>query len=295
LQTTSGYFDPRNQDWEHFPPPRDDFSLGADFWIGHLPYNTDSDVVLDACEPAGFNHRPYRQYGCHYAFCRKANPPSHGPEFYEWDNEGFLGRALFLSRLIHPTTVAPHYSARLIFQNGELTNVVPANRGYASHVWIVANEWRDWLSETEAEELRAGIAVYNVQPPERIRRARSHIDHAVHAFYLDQRTASLVSAFESLLKIERKGFTAPLKLRMAALAQRVGTSITSDEAEIIYDDRSAFLHGSQPKYKEVTDELMARYSKFESVLRCALLKASTDPNFCSLFATDDAITSAFGR
>ena len=295
LQTTSGYFDPRNQDWEHFPPPQGEFSLGADFWIGGLPYNTDSDVVFDACEPAGFNHRPIRQYGCRYAFCRKAGPPSHSPEFYEWDNEGFLGRALFLSRLIHPTTVAPHYSARVIFQDGKLTNVVPANRGYGTHVSIVANEWRDWLSETEAQELRTAMAVYNLQPPERVRRARSHIDHAFHAFYLDQRTASLVSAFESLLKIGRNGLTAQFKLRVSTLAQRVGLTITSDEANTFYDDRSEFLHGSQRKYTDVTDELMERYNKFESVLRCALLKASTDPNFCNLFATDDAIRCAFGR
>jgi hypothetical protein len=294
LQTSSSYFDPRSQDWKHFPPPHGNFALDADFWIGRLPYNTDSDVVFDACDPAGFNHRPYRQFGCRYAFCRKANPPSHGPEFYEWDNEGFLGRTLFLSRLIHPTTVAPHYSARLIFQDGKLTNVVPANRGYGSHVWIVANEWRDWLSETEAEELRAGMVVYNIQPPDRVRRARSHIDHAFHAFYLDQRTASLVSAFESLLKIGRNRLTAQFKLRVPALAKWVGTTITSDEADTFYDDRSEFLHGSQPKYIDVTDELMEQYNKFESVLRCALLRASTDVSFCSLFATDDAIKTAFG-
>ena len=295
LQTTSGYFDPRNEDWQFFLPPQGDFSLGADFWIGSLPYRTDSDVVFDACDPAGFNHRPYRQYRCRYAFCRKANPPSHGPQFYEWDNEGSLGRTLFLSRLIHPTTVAPHYSARLIFQNGKLTNAVPANRGYGSHVWIVAKEWRDWLSQAEAEELRAAMGVYNAQPPERVRRARSHIDHAFHAFYLDQRTASLVSAFESLLKIGRNGLTAQFKLRVPALAQQVGTSITSDEANRFYDDRSEFLHGSQPKYRDLTEELMERYNKFESALRCTLLKASTDPSFCSLFASDDAIRSAFGR
>ena len=295
LQTTSGSFDPRNQDWDRFAPPQSDFSLGADFWIGELPYNADSDAVFDACEPAGLNHRPYRQYGCRYAFCRKAHPPTHGPEFYAWDNEGFLARALFLSRLIHPTTVAPHYSARLIFRDGKLTNVVPANLGYGSHVWIVAHEWRDWLSKTEAEELRTGLAVYNVQPPERVRRARAHIDHAFHAFYLTQRTASLVSAFESLLKIGRNGLAAQFRLRAPTLAQLVGLTITLDEANTFYDERSEFLHGSQPKYADLTDELMERYNKFESVLRRALLKASTDPSFCGLFATDDAIRGAFGR
>ncbi len=295
LQTSSGYFDPRNQDWEHYPPPQGNFSLGEDFWIGDLPYNTDSELVFDACQPAGFNHRPVRQYGCRYAFCRTVYPPGRGPEFYEWDNEGFLGRTLFLSRLIHPTTVAPHYSARLIFRDGKLTNVVPANRAYASHVWIVANEWRDWLSETEAEELRAAMAVYNGHPPQRVRRGRVHIDHAFHASYLDQRTASLVSGFESLLKIGFKWVTSQFGARVPALAQRMGVVITSDEADTFYDDRSQFLHGGQPTYADITPELMERYNRFETVLRRALLKASTDPIFCDIFATDDAIRDAFGK
>lgn len=294
LQTTSGFFDPRNQDWEHFPAPQGDFSLGADFWIGRLPYNVDSDMVFDACEPAGLNFRPYRQYGCRYAFCRKADPPSHGPEHYEWDNEGLLGRTLFLSRLIHPTTVAPHYSARLIFQDGKLTNVVPANLGYGSHVWIVANEWRDWLSETEAQELRTGMTVYNLQPPERVRRAQSRMDQAFHAFYLDQRTASLASAFESLLKVERNQATAQFKLRVPALAQLVGLSITPDEAGVLYDDRSVFVHGHQPNYTDVNDEIIERYGRFETTLGRALLRASTDQNFCDIFANDSAVTDKFG-
>lgn len=251
-------------------------------------------MVLDACEPAGFNHRPIRQFGSRYAFCRKANPPSHGPEFYEWDNEGVLGRTLFLSRLIHPTTVAPHYSARLIFWDGKLTNVVPANRGYGSHVWIVANEWRDWLSQTETRQLQSCAAVYNQQPHERIRRARSHIDHAFHAFYLDQRTASLVSGFESLLKVEMRNATAQFKLRVPALARTVGATITPDEAATLYDDRSVYVHGRTPNYSDLSDELIERYSKFETVLRCALLAASTDGGYGDQFSTDTAIVSAFG-
>ena len=124
LQST-GFFTGSYQDWENFPPPQNDFCLGADFWIGTLPQSVKSETVLDACEPAGFNFRPVRQFGCRYAFCRKVIPPSHGPEFYEWDQDAVMGRTLFLSRLIHPTTVATHYSSRLIFENDKLTTVVP--------------------------------------------------------------------------------------------------------------------------------------------------------------------------
>jgi hypothetical protein len=130
--------------------------------------------------------------------------------------------------------------------------------------------------------------------PERVRRARSHIDHAFRAFYLDQRTASLVSAFESLLKVERNRATAQFKLRVPALARTVGSTITPDEAENLYDDRSVYVHGRTPNYTDLSDELIERYNKFESVLRATLLRASTDAAFDFHFFSDAAITSAFG-
>jgi hypothetical protein len=293
IQST-GFFMGSYADWEQSPPPQSDFSLDADFWIGRLPHDVNSDAVLDACEPAGFHFRPIRQFGCQYAFCRKVTPPSQ--EFYSWDHDGVIGRALFLCRLIHPTSIAPHYSARLIFdEDGTLSSIVPGRvQGYGTYVWIVANEWRDWLSQAEAERLRDLMPVYIQEAPERVRRARSHIDHAFHAFYLDQRTASLVSSFESILKVERHRATAQFILRVPALARMIGFTITPDEAEGLYDDRSVFVHGVQSNYTDVSDELIERYNKFETVLRCALLHASTDAQFGNLFSTDDAIVRTFG-
>lgn len=292
IQST-GFFMGSYSDWERLPPPRDDFALSTDFWIGSLPNHVDSDAVLDACEPAGFHFRPIRQFGCRYAFCRRVVPPRE--DFYTWDHDGLIGRTLFLSRLIHPTTVAPHYSARLIFEEGSLSSVVPGRvQGYGTQVWIVAEDWRDWLSNAEAEQLRDAMPIYILNAPERVKRARSHIDHAFHAFYLDQRTASLVSGFESLLKIERHAATAQFKLRVPVLARMVGCAITPDEAEGLYDDRSVYVHGRTPNYTDVSDELIERYNKFETVLRSALLRASTDATFGNLFATDGTIISTFG-
>jgi hypothetical protein len=138
------------------------------------------------------------------------------------------------------------------------------------------------------------MPVYILNAAERVRHARSHIDHAFHAFYLDQRTASLVSSFESLLKVERHRATAQFVLRVPALAQTVGLVITPGEAESLYDDRSVYVHGRQPNYTDLSDELMERYNKFETVLRRALLRASTDAPFCDLFQTDAAIIRSFG-
>ena len=74
----------------------------------------------------------------------------------------------------------------------------------------------------------------------------------------------------------------------------VGLAITPDEAQAVYEDRSVYVHGRTPNYLGLSDELIERYNKFEAVLRCALLRASTDTMFGSLFATDGAIIGAFG-
>lgn len=162
-------------------------------------------------------------------------------------------------------------------------------------MWIVAEDLRDWLSTAEAEQLRDARPIYILNAPERVRRARSHIDHVFHAFYLDQRTASLVSGFESLLKVERHAATAQFKLHFPALARMVRCTITPDEAEALYNDRSVYVHVRTPNYTDVSNELMERCNRFETVLRCTLLRASTDVAFGSLFSTDGMIAQRSGH
>jgi hypothetical protein len=287
---------PLNQSfWEMHPRLDSDIALGSDFRIGGLPGGVTGETIVEACSPPGLNFNPARNCYYHYAYCRKVFPPSWGPEHLRWDHDGVIHRALFVARLIHPTTISPLYSARLFFENAELRTIVPgAVQANLVHVWIVATQWRDWLTKAEAERLRDCLPLYIKNPPERVRRARRHLDHAFHAFYLDQRTASLVSGFESLLKTERHAATAQFKLRVPALAQAVGSHITADEAEDLYDDRSVYVHGRAPNYTDVSSELIERYNKFETVLRCALLRASTEVAFTNLFAADGTIRSTFG-
>ena len=283
-------------DWEASPPIESDLFLEPDYWIGILPCNVTSESVIEAYSPAGFNFHPARNTGYRYAFCRKVTPPDLGPGHLGWDHDGVIRKTLFISRLIHPTTVCPQYSARLFLVDGELKTIVPGPiQGDLTHVWIVAKQWRDWLTQAEGEQLRDDMARFkwNVVP-ERVRRARSHIDHSFRAFYLDQRTASLVSAYESLLKIERNRATAQFKLRVPALARMMGFTIMPDDSEALYDDRSVYVHGRMPTYTDVRDELIERYNRFEMVLRSALLRASTDSLFGNLFAVDRTIADTFG-
>jgi hypothetical protein len=290
---TTGFYMGTEEDWLASPPPRENFPISTDIWIGKLPYGIKSRQVLDACDSAGYNFSPIRQYSGRYSFCRRVAPQT--SLFYEWDHDGLMRKLLFLSRLIHPTTIASESSARLIYEDGQLTTIVPGFvHGYGTRVWIVANEWRDWLSQSEAEQLRDSLPRYIADPPERVRRARGYIDHAFHAYYLDQRTASLVSSFESLLKVERHNATAQFKCRVPVLAKAVGLSVATDEAASFYDDRSVYVHGAPSKYTDVDDILIMRYNRFETVLRQTLLRASTDPDFCNLFSTDENVAHAFG-
>ncbi len=213
--------------------------------MGRLPLGIRCDLVFDACSPAAYNFRPVRQYGCRYAVCRRVHPGR--SDYYEWDNDGWVRRVLFISRLIRPTTIGTNLSAKLYFRDEELQTIVPGpTSSFGTHAWVVADsKWRDWLSVTECEQLRDAIPKYLLSPPDRVRQARKHIDHAFHSFYLDQRCASLVTGFESLLKISPYKATKQFALRAPRLAERVGLELTEAEAIALCDDRSAFVHGTQ--------------------------------------------------
>jgi hypothetical protein len=62
----------------------------------------------------------------------------------------------------------------------------------------------------------------------------------------------------------------------------------------MYEDRSAFVHGTPVSFTDLSQDLIVQYNRFESVLRRALLLASTDANFAATFASDGEIENAFG-
>ena len=293
LQTTGHFLADLHIFQENRPPEH--FVFNEEFWIGRLPHDVDSDRVFDACQPAGLNFRPARQYGMRYAFCRRMRPES--SDYYEWGSDLALPITVFLSRLIRPTTIALDYSARLYFENGELKTIVPGHtQGLGAHAWVVAKDnYRDWLSVPECERLRDLAIVYNRDAPDRVRRARKHIDHAFHAFYLHQRLASLVTSFEALLKVSQFQATRQFAARTMKLAEMLGHQLTKEEAEAMYRDRSAFVHGSQASFEELSDELIDMYNRFESVLRLALLRASTEADFAQIFSSDDMVLQTFGH
>ncbi|HWW23286.1 MAG TPA: hypothetical protein VNY78_05245 [Edaphobacter sp.] len=294
LQST-GRFQSELSVFQTSPPIQADFHIDQNMWIGRLPYALSSSTVMDACDSTGYNYRPARQNGCRYAFVRKIDSDEYPS--YQWDEDGHLGKVLFLSRLIHPTTVAGQYSARLIFESGKLKTIIPGHTsGFGTQVWIVADDWRDWLTTAEAEKLRDLLPIYLTTPPvDRVRRARARIDYAFHSYYLDQRVTSLVTGFESLLKVGERSATAQSRIRVPRLAELFGITITDDDARAIYGDRSDIVHGEGPRWKDVDEKLMTLYQKFEQLLRATLLKASINKTFSQNFASNQAIRNAFGN
>lgn len=294
LQTT-GHFRTDIHTFQNNRPPKENFVLGDEFWVGLLPHDVNSKLIFDACDPAGFNFRPVRQYGMHYAFCHRVEPDN--ANYYSWDSDLRIGITLFLSRLIRPTTIANCYSSRLYFEDEELRTIVAGpTQGLGAHVWVVAKDnWRDWLSVPELEQLRKLSALYEINAPDRVRRARKHIDNAFHAYYLDQRFASLVTSFESLLKVSDYKSTKQFASRAPKLAEMLGYELTGTEAEAMYKDRSAFVHGFEVSFTEFSDDLIEQYDRFERVIRLALLRASTESAFAQLFYSPESIQKAFGK
>jgi hypothetical protein len=295
VMQSTGTFQTDVYEYQRARPPREDFELESDLWVGRLPLEIKCDLVFDACDPAGYNFRPIRQYGCRYAICRRVHPGR--KDYYEWDIDGSMRRVLFLSRLIRPTTIGTNLSAKLYFRDGELQTIVPGpTSGFGTHAWVVADStWRDWLSVKEFERLRDLIPKYLLDPPDRVRQARKHIDHAFHSSYLDQRCASLVTGFESLLKISPYKATRQFALRAPRLAEHVDLELTEAEAIALYDDRSAFVHGTQVSFTDLNEELIVQYDRFEQVLRSSILLASIDSGFAALFSSDQSIEDAFGK
>jgi len=90
-------------EFQRHRPPNGVFELSEDCWVGLLPGGTHSDLVFNACGPAGYNFNPTRQFGCRYAVCRRVQPEP--TAVYVWDRDSWLRRLLFLSRLIRPTNI----------------------------------------------------------------------------------------------------------------------------------------------------------------------------------------------
>jgi hypothetical protein len=273
------------------PPIKERKPLSTDLWIGPLSHNI--EAVMSACEARGLNFNPIRQYGHHYCFVRERFS-DHFPSL-EWDEDQELQRLLLLSRLVHPTTASNHYSARLIYQDGDLKQIIPGpTQGIGAHAWVARDDWRDWLSVEELELITSLLPTFVLaEMPVRVRRAMHHFHFAQFSFSLDQRVASVVTAFESMLKIGKVGLTEQFKARVTQLAEEFHITIIDREAEQFYDDRSGYLHGASHGWVAREESSMALYERMEELLRKILVRTVADRSFAEVFATDLKINTRY--
>lgn len=309
IMLSTGNFRASPQTFQDHRPPEDDFYLTDDFWVGRLPKGISSELVFKACDSPGLNFHPTRQYGMRYAFCRKVDTTRE--TYYQWDRDHVIGSAIMLSRFIHPTTIGSSLAAKLYFRDDVLESIVPGpTQSKCSHAWVVAEmTWRDWLSMPELQELRTLLPRYIVNAPMKVRLARKHADNAFYAYFLDERFASLVTAFESLLKTSRNELTEQFKTRAAHLAEMLQMQLSREDLHNTYAHRSDFVHGSVPAFEklaleadgqepettEIHPDLIGRYNRCEQVLRLALLRASTEPEFAAMFSSNESIEHVFGK
>lgn len=163
-----------------------------------------AEAILDACSPRGENHEPYRQYGATYAFYKDfpANPHPYKPRF---DPTLELQLALFLSRLVHPTSMGLERSVRIRWWANGKREMIAYDPWDQNPNAFVAYPNEDWLLPSDMPALSALLTAYYAnKPPPRVARALWFYEAAFRQYYVDLKWAFLVMALEALVHIRKE-------------------------------------------------------------------------------------------
>ena len=192
------------------------FNLGRDIHLEELPDGL-AERVMGACEPAGENFRPVRQFGQLYTFVRR-NPPTDA-----WDRDMRLQQCVAISRLVKPTSVGFEYSARLEFDHrGEALSIAPsAATGFGAQAWIASENQDDWFEKTDIDSLKNLWGEINFPlVPERIGRAFWYHEYAARTEFAAIRWVLVCTGIESLINTGADRVSKQFITRMPALARR---------------------------------------------------------------------------
>jgi hypothetical protein len=146
------------------PPVDRRIGLGKDLWIGPLGLET-VNMVFDACGQRGLNFDCTRSLFSYYCFVREQNVA--GTPSVAWYSDQQLRDCIALSRIVHPTTVSTYISARLSYPVGRIDTpsmivpVAPQCMGYFA--WVNDKNWRNWLTNDEAFELKGLIPHFHFE------------------------------------------------------------------------------------------------------------------------------------
>jgi hypothetical protein len=290
IHTNSGIFG-NEQSLEKFPPVSKERRLSDQILLGPIDA-VFAKTIMDGCETTGHGMIPaVRQFAQLYSFVRDLPESS---EMHEWDSDNQLTTCIALSRLVHPTSTGLAYAARIAYGPKGLERVHPAHiRGIGVEAFLSPNRTRDWLTEREAEALCKLLAPYPPNLPQRVTNALWYHEYAARTYYLDHRWTLVCTALESLVHTDRGGSTKQFKRRVSKLASELGVSLSENEADSAYDQRSGLAHGtsflSSPGRQGPTPAQIDLYDRLEDTLRLAILRAIQDKSFADIFRDDDQI------
>jgi hypothetical protein len=261
-------------------------NLAPNLWVGQLP-RKQSEAIIEACEPRGFQYDPTRLYVELYTFIRE-NPPSNPS--CSWDADNILKRCIALSRLIHPTSVCFRHTATVTTdQAGQIVSIAPGIVDGSGSGAAVAQPECDWLTPSDADSLRELLAVYRPDLlPKRVETAFWYHEYAAWSYELNVRWVLVVTGLEALVHTPWVPSTAQFTTRIPLLANEVGVpSVTTDEAGQMYNVRSSFAHGEN--LASLDEEYRGLYYKMESLLRRTVDRAIFDREFAAVFSDEATI------
>ncbi len=292
LQTTTPDMRVADEVFRNEPPISERMLIGHDLWAGPLGIET-AEAVFAACRPPGLNFDAVRWNYYHYALVWDMEW-SAGASL-NWDHDRRLQDCLLLSRLVHPTTIATCYSARLFYRDGAIAQIVPGpTQGLGAHVWGSGRNWRNWLTASDLGEIRTLLARYDFEKlPRRIRKALRHFLYACFTYELEIRFTLVVTGLEALVNAHKRDVTKQFKRRLNLVGADLGIAITEDEAKEAYDYRSNFVHGQLLQGQDISEKVQDSYIRLETLLRMMVKQCIADAQLASRFETEAAINAAY--
>lgn len=272
-----------------FSPPS---HIDGDLWIAQIDHAF-CERILDACDPAGENFKPFRQFGCSYAFYR-INAPAGNGQLFHFDPDSALYQCVALSRVVHPTAVGFASAARVLDWPDGARQIIPASHSTLNPWAFVIAPNENWLIPDDLPALRALLNALHAEPlPKRIESTLWHHEAAARHSFIDLRWPLLTTCLEALVRIKDEklpsgqfaGSTKVFVDRLLAIG-RLDATLAVAEAELrgIYAQRSLLAHGLA--FGSLDDASKALYRVQERLVRGIIRKALLDSTFRNIFVSD---------
>jgi hypothetical protein len=292
LQATTPDMRVADEVFRNEPPISERMPIEHDLWAGPLGMET-AEAVFSACRPPGLNFGPPRWNYYHYALVRDMEW-SAGASL-NWDHDRRLQDCLLLSRLVHPTTIATCYAARLFYRDGTIAQIVPGpTQGLGAYAWVNGRNWRNWLTTSDLGEIQMLLARYDFEKlPRRIRKALRHFLYACFTYELEIRFTLVVTGLEALVNAHKRDVTKQFKRRLNLVGADLGIAITEEEAKEAYDYRSNFVHGQFLQGQDISEKVQDSYIRLETLLRVMVKQCIADLQFAGKFESEAAINAAY--